>query len=122
MATIRRHPTLLFTNMKGFFIFIVTLLFHVNYLSAQRHDNTLVFGYAGGKFSPDDDGFGLNILTFPEGSLHLSDNQTSPLNVFNTCTSISDSLGRLLFYTNGIHIEDSDFKTMAYGRNITPLC
>jgi hypothetical protein len=108
-----------YPHMKKNFLYCLLLSFPVPFW-AQHHDNTLVFGYAGGHFSPDDDSYGLNILTFTDGNLHLADNQTSPLFTFGTAASISDSIGNLLFYTNGIHIEDADFKSMPNGRYINP--
>ena len=42
---------------------------------AQRHDFTIIFGYAGGNESPNDDSFGINIMTFEDGSAKFVDNQ-----------------------------------------------
>lgn len=84
-------------------------------LLGQGHENTIVLGYAGGSASPDDPAFGLNVLTFTNGSLLLSDNQESECFFNDTDAAISDSEGNLLFYFNGIDIYNSAHQIMENG-------
>ncbi|MCW5922878.1 MAG: PKD domain-containing protein [Saprospiraceae bacterium] len=84
-------------------------------LIGQGHENTMIFGYAGGSASPDDPAFGLNVLTFTDGSLQLSDNQESECFFNDTDAAISDSEGNLLFYFNGIDIYNRAHQIMENG-------
>lgn len=81
----------------------------------QGHENTMIFGYAGGSASPDNPAFGLNVLTFTNGSLQLSNNQESECFFNDTDAAISDSEGKLLFYFNGIEIYNSAHQIMENG-------
>ncbi|MBL7798373.1 MAG: PKD domain-containing protein [Saprospiraceae bacterium] len=87
---------------------------------AQFHDNTWLSGYEGGVVSPNDDRFGITVLDFTEGSLRITDNQEIGLEFYITAFSMSDSSGKLLFYTNGIDVEDVSWNTMQNGANIHP--
>lgn len=87
---------------------------------AQGYDNTMIFGYDGGSISPNDDGFGLNVLTFSKGSLEISDNQASELFFNDTDAAISGKNGKLLFYFNGIDIYDASHKPMLNGSLLNP--
>lgn len=99
--------------MKLFlFVIIITLPL---LLSGQGHENNLVFGYAGGSASPNDPTFGLNVLTFSNGSLHLSDNQDSECFFNDTDAAISDGNGKLLFYFNGMDIYNNLHQIMDGG-------
>jgi len=81
----------------------------------QGHENTMIFGYAGGSASPNDPAFGLNLLTFTDGSLHLSANQESECFFNDTDAAISDNEGNLLFYFNGIDIYNGAHQIMENG-------
>lgn len=82
---------------------------------AQGHENTMLFGYEGGSASPNEDKFGINILTFTDGSLNITDNQSAEAFFNDACATISDSNGQLLFYTNGIDIFDKSHQVMQNG-------
>ncbi len=82
---------------------------------AQRHDFTIIFGYAGGNESPNDDSFGINIMTFEDGSAKFVDNQVINMNFNDTNVSMSDETGNLLFYYNGVYLENSLFEHMGNG-------
>ncbi len=102
-------------------IFLLSLLLGLATLAhAQRHDNTWLFGYEGGVVSPGNDQFGISVFDFSEGSLRVSDNQEIGLDFYITALSMSDASGRLLFYTNGIDVEDTSWKTMLNGAGIHP--
>jgi len=75
----------------------------------------MIFGYAGGNISPDDDEFGLNVLTFSCGSLQIGDNQESEAFFNDTNAAISDSTGNLLFYFNGIDVFSKEHFVMQNG-------
>lgn len=82
---------------------------------AQGHENTMLFGYEGGNASPTNNEFGINILTFTDGSLNITDDQSAEAFFNDACAAISDSNGQLLFYTNGIDIFDKSHQVMQNG-------
>lgn len=84
-------------------------------LHAQGYENTMIFGYAGGSISPNDNAFGLNVLTFYEGSMQISDNQLSEAFFNDTDAAISDAHGGLLFYFNGIDVFNKEHEVMQNG-------
>ncbi len=102
--------------MKKTFLFYFVLL-TLN-LCAQNHDNIWLLGYGGGSQSVNDTTFGISILQFTEGDLHISNNQFIEMNFNDTDASVADSLGNLLFYFNGIYIEDHSFNTMLNGEEL----
>jgi len=101
-----------------FILFSISVLLTPTH--AQFHDNTWLSGYEGGVVSPNDDRFGITVLDFTEGSMRISDNQEIGLEFYITALSMSDSSGKLLFYTNGIDVEDVSWHTMQNGANIHP--
>jgi hypothetical protein len=100
--------------MKKTFLF-VTLLVSPLILYAQKHDFTLLFGYAGGIYSPDNDSFGINVMNFEDGRAKLSDNQIISMGFNDTDVSMSDAYGNLIFYYNGVYIENADYVKMEGG-------
>jgi hypothetical protein len=100
--------------MKYFLLFTVGVFTSLSLL-AQGYDNTMIFGYGGGSLSPEDDGFGLNILTFSDGRLNISDNQTGEAFFNDTDAAISDTNGNLLFYFNGIDVFNRNHQVMQNG-------
>ncbi|HRI62189.1 MAG TPA: hypothetical protein PK228_20755, partial [Saprospiraceae bacterium] len=75
-------------------------LFATSY--CQGYENTILFGYSGGNMSPNDDQFGMNIITFTNGRLEITDDQNISAFFNDTDAAISDTSGQLLFYFNGI--------------------
>ena len=94
-----------------FYCFIVVVLF------AQKHDNIWLLGYGGGSQSPDNDYFGISILDFSSGELEITDNQVIEMNFSSCNTSYCDSEGNLLYYSNGVYLEDASFQTMLNGED-----
>lgn len=82
---------------------------------AQFYDNIWLLGYDGGSQSPNEADFGISLLNFSNGKLSISDNQDIEMNFNDTNSSICDSTGNLLFYFNGVYIEDSTHQTMLNG-------
>ena len=90
-------------------LLVLLILFSAFCISAQKHDNIWLLGYAGGSQSPVDDYFGLSILKFDAGNhFSIENNQTSNLNFAASNSSICDSLGNLLFYSNGERIYNNN--------------
>jgi hypothetical protein len=84
----------------------------------QLHDNTWLFGYAGRANLPE---YGISQLEFDQfGQFDTVKNQISEIFLTHTNASISDSLGNLLFYYNGIYIEDSSAMVMQNGDLLNP--
>lgn len=104
--------------MFRWLFFPLLLLTPFGVMLAQRYDCVWVSGYEGGDLSPNDDQFGLSILDFSDGSLRISNNQESALEFYITALSMADAEGRLIFYTNGIDIENADWQPMQNGNGI----
>jgi len=82
----------------------------------QFHDNTWLFGYSGGNNSSGQNEFGISIIQYGRfGKIDTVNDQVSEIHFNDTNASISDSLGNLLFYYNGIYIEDSSAMVMQNG-------
>jgi len=87
-------------------------------LIAQMHDNTWLLGYNNDTIL--DNQRGIEILRFPEGRLKIEQNTQLERFDFNgTNTSLSDSSGKVLSYTNGVHIGNADWEIMENGEHIT---
>ena len=52
---------------------------------------------------------GETVFDFSGDTLSISDNQEIEMNFNVTCVSYSDTEGDLLYYSNGIYIEDASF-------------
>lgn len=85
--------------------------------SAQFHDYTTLLGFYGGIATPpgQEDKYGISVLTFPEGSLHIEENTELSM-YFDGCNaSLSDSIGNLLLYSNGVDIGNAAWDTLQDG-------
>lgn len=82
---------------------------------AQYPDNIWLAGYGGGSQSTGDTTFGISVLDFSDGNLSITNNQVIEMNFQDTNASICDPAGQLLFYFNGIYLEDASFETMQNG-------
>lgn len=107
---------------RNIYLFLIFLF--PAFCVAQQYDNTWLLGYDGGVSS--DTTFGNSVLTFDEYKLRVKNNQTD--NIANTITmdfrqtntNISNEEGHLLFYFNGLYVEDSTFQIMANGDTLNP--
>ncbi len=95
--------------------FILLVLLCIGTSNAQRHDNVWLFGYS----SSPDSTFGGSVLEFNEDTIN-SYYQDRDMNFSQTNTSMSDTSGNLLFYTNGIYIANTEHDTMQNGDGINP--
>lgn len=84
-------------------------------VQSQGYENTMLFGYQGGHYSPTNPEGGINILKFDDGCLKIADDQLIDMWFNDTDAAISDSTGKLLFYFNGIYIEDVSRHIMENG-------
>ena len=95
------------------------LLFTPGFISsAQDHDNVWLMGDQGGSYSANDTTFGITMLRFPNGDIQTENNQQIEMWFSVTNTSISNIKGDLLFYFNGIYIEDASYQTMENGEEL----
>ena len=88
-------------------------------LCAQNHDYHWFTGYSGGTQSPAGDEFGniefnFNKLNKPETKEIFNTN----MNFYVTNSSISDSTGNLVCYTNGVKIFDKNHHLAENGSNL----
>ncbi|MFN0215492.1 MAG: hypothetical protein ACKVT2_14640, partial [Saprospiraceae bacterium] len=97
---------------------VVFLFCFPQILSAQMHDNTWLFGNKNDTILDNDRG--IQILTFPEGKMKVEQNiKLQRFNFWETNTSFSDSLGKILSYSNAVHIGNSDWEIMENGEFLT---
>lgn len=82
---------------------------------SQRHDFNWMIGYSGGLGDPQ---YGLTQIDFNMGKPILRFIPNSKIYLFEANAVYSDENGKLLYYTNGYEIENSDFKLMANGDNL----
>jgi hypothetical protein len=106
--------------MKIFFSFILLAVTNT-FLPAQKHDNIWLTGYGGGTLSAPNDEYGTTILDFSNQiEPKITGYQNITLDMKGANTSMCDSAGNLLFYTNGIHIYNKNHKIMDNGNSINP--
>jgi hypothetical protein len=101
--------------MKNLFVIVYCLIFH-GLLIAQQHDNIWLFGYSSNPIYPE---YGGSVLEFSEDTLDVY-YEYRDLNLDVTNASICDSMGNLLFYTNGISIANAIHEIMENGDGINP--
>src|SRR5688572_6392937 len=77
----------------------------------QGINNIWLSGYAGG--------LGETHMDFISGAPVISQNNI-PMDFCHAFSSISDSSGNLLFYTNGVYIADATHDTMFFGSQLNP--
>ena len=84
-------------------------------VSAQQHDNIWLFG-VNGNFMYD---WGGCVVDF-SGNEAVSYDQERDMNIDVTIASMCDSLGNLLFYTNGVYIANHLHEKMENGDSLNP--
>ena len=95
----------------------ILLFLLINFGSnAQGIDNYWPFGYGIGNALP----FGPGAMDFLNGSPTIYFDSLRNMNFDFTAATISDSLGNVLFYTNGIDIANRTGQTMVNGAGLNP--
>ncbi len=94
----------------------VLFLFLAVSLQAQNYAGTWLLGFDSTTGLPE---YGGSTLSFQEDSL-LVYGESRGLNFQETVTSMSDSLGNLQFYTNGVAVVNTAGDTLENGDNLTP--
>ncbi|MBL7828929.1 MAG: PKD domain-containing protein [Saprospiraceae bacterium] len=88
------------------------------WVCAQKFDNTWLLGNLNDTILSNNRG--IQVLTFQEGHLEMAQNtQLYRFNFAETNTSLSDSSGNILSYSNGVHIGDAGWKIMDGGDSLT---
>ena len=82
---------------------------------SQGISNLWLTGYNGGNY----DYFGVSATNFISGFPDTSHSSVT-MNFLDCNANISDSLGNLLYYTNGIYIANANNDTMVNGSNLNP--
>lgn len=102
---------------------ILFLLFVISFLptsSAQKHDYHWVLGYGGNGDVADTSsiagGIVMDFATSPPARVK----QNLKMNFNQNVHACSDSMGNLLYYTNGIRIRDRTFELMENGDMLNP--
>lgn len=101
-------------------ILLLIFLLQSGTLVAQQFDNSWILGYCGCGNNPPipNDEFGVYKATFDSTMMSLGDLGNKAINMFESNTSISDSIGNLLFYSNGERIYNKNHTTMANGQGL----
>lgn len=108
--------------MKKVILLILSLVWTLN-LFSQKHDYWWLTGYEGGTLSPPNDSFGVTLFNFNNEEVtepQITGSQSITLDMIGANTSMCDSAGNLLFYTNGIHIYNKNYQIMQNGNSINP--
>ncbi len=105
-------------KLKKYLLVIFLLVSSFTHLSAQQHDNVWLMGRSG--IVPDSNSvFALSILNFSQLTPEISF-LAEEMDFDVTNSSISDSSGNLLFYTNGAYIADASHQPMENGTGLNP--
>jgi len=90
---------------------IIGLILWSNYfLYAQNHDDIWFVGQ---------ETTSSTVLDFSSGNIEV-DSASRNMPIYRTATSVSDSLGNLIFYTNGIQINNANYQLMQNGDSLNP--
>ena len=99
---------------------MVCLLLWVNVLLAQpndsKRDNTWLIGYGGDYIADTSGDYGNIAMRFATNNPQFSVLDAN-INYNETCAGISDTTGKMLFYTNGAIIIDSTYQIMQNSEN-----
>jgi hypothetical protein len=99
---------------------LLLLLFLAPFLIfAQKHDSFWMLGY-GNPMNNDTSGvFGGVVMDFNESPVRIY-KKNNKLNFNSFCATCADSVGNILYYSNGIRIYNMDDKLMENGDTINP--
>jgi hypothetical protein len=101
------------------YLFIIATFFAASFLHAQKQDYVWILGYGGGGQSGPNDSFGLSILRFDaQNDFSVENNQTCDLNFWGGNSSMCDSAGNLLFFSNAEKIYNANYVLMTNGNNL----
>ena len=102
--------------MKSIRLLTSILLFLGPALSAQKHDYHWITGYGGGEISIDQPWFGLSVLRFSDfGKLDTFNLQAPGMHMDFFNSTISNTEGRLQFYSNGVGVNNHLHELMQNG-------
>ncbi|MCC7246157.1 MAG: PKD domain-containing protein [Saprospiraceae bacterium] len=99
-------------------IFVSILLLTTCVVIAQKHDNIWFLGYGGGWQLPQDDEFGLSILSFEANKPVIQSDHICDLDFYNSDASYCDSSGNLLFFSNAERVYNKSKILMQNGNNL----
>ena len=106
------------STMRGILFLLMFLPLHY-IVYAQKHDNIWLMGFGGGSQSPLDDEYGNMMFDFSQiDRPTIIEKQEFDMNFDVTNSSISDSSGNLLFYTNGEKIYNRQHQLMQNGNGL----
>lgn len=97
-------------------IFFTFLIFPFLSIS-QKHDYNWLFGYEGDAGVEE---FGISQLNFNHNPVLIEKQDSAFMKIDVSHASISDSLGNLLFYTNGCYIADKNHQMMPNSDGLNP--
>ena len=99
--------------------FWLLLLFIFQLFSIRSYAQGMHNLWLGGKESFSPIPFGGSTIDFQNGVANIFyDNR--PIDIYHTSANISDSLGNLLFYTNGVVVGNNQGDTMVNGTGLNP--
>ncbi|BDS10713.1 T9SS type A sorting domain-containing protein [Aureispira anguillae] len=92
------------------YIILIISLFYFSNAIAQKHDNIWLVGNSDPSTQIEFNATSFTIDTINKGGMEA----------FRAMTSICDSLGNLLFYTNGISVHNHQYQLMQNGDTLNP--
>ena len=108
--------------MKRSTFSLLILLMPILLTGQLKHDYVWLNGTAGIVDDPSDpyyDDFGINTLNFNHGELNITRDYRDS-DFYQTCASISNTEGELLFYTNGCKVFRANGEVMENGGGLNP--
>ena len=100
--------------IRLFLVSLILIICKTN-SNSQGRDNIWLMGYDTNSSPP----WGALSIDFNSGS-PVIDTSYREMELNNTHSNISDTLGNLLFYTNGVYIADASHDTMLNGSGLNP--
>ena len=102
--------------MKAYFFLVISFSLLGTLHTQPKHDYHWLFGYDSNSGTPEGDGANINFNANPiEITYHVRD-----MNIGKMNSSMSDSEGNLLFYSNGCYIADATDEVMLNGDGLNP--
>ena len=99
--------------------YLILFFFCPLVLLAQKHDYHWMLGYSNPMNNDTSGVFGGVVMDFNESPVRIY-KKNNKLNFNDFCATCADSVGNIIYYSNGIRIYNKDDKLMVNGDTINP--